>query len=202
MRPDADPIGGNNDADVYRKEHTMENKPVCLIKPWPEVSHLVWGMPAQGKPERSQPRPLDILLVDDNPADVRIIAEGLREVLPAARLSVAKDGVEAISFLHQMGNYQNAPRPDLILLDLRLPKKSGFQVLEEIKQDPVLSSIPVVVQTSSEAAADIQKAYGLHANSYITKPHTFDEFIRSMGILVDYWVTVAKLPQGEDWKTI
>jgi CheY-like chemotaxis protein len=147
-------------------------------------------------------RSFNILLVDDNPVDVRIVAEGLREALPEAKLSVAKDGLEAISFLHQAGKYANSPRPDLILLDLRLPKKSGFEVLREVKQDPVLATIPVVVHSSSEEKEDIQKAYSLHANCYIAKPDTLDEFSWSMKILADFWLTAVKLPQGEDWKAI
>jgi chemotaxis family two-component system response regulator Rcp1 len=139
---------------------------------------------------------MEILLVDDNPADVRMVREGLKEALPDARLSVAGDGVEAIRFLRREGSHARAPRPDLIILDLRLPKKSGFDVLVEIKQDPALSNIPVVVQSSSEAPIDIQKAYSLHANCYITKPAGFDEFSRTMRILADFWVTVAKLPSG------
>ncbi len=145
---------------------------------------------------------MEILLIDDNPADVRMVREGLKEALPDARLSVAEDGVEAIRFLRREGRHSRAPRPDLIILDLRLPKKSGFDVLVEIKQDPTLANIPVVVQSSSEAPIDIQRAYSLHANCYITKPAGFDEFTRTMRILADFWVTVAKLPSGANrWNT-
>jgi chemotaxis family two-component system response regulator Rcp1 len=145
---------------------------------------------------------MEILLVDDNPADVRMVREGLKEALPDARLSVAADGVEAIRFLRREGHHSRAPRPDLIILDLRLPKKSGFDVLVEIKQDPALANIPVVVQSSSEAPIDIQRAYSLHANCYITKPAGFDEFSRTMQVLAEFWVTVAKLPSGANkWNT-
>lgn len=140
--------------------------------------------------------PMDILLVDDNPGDVRMVVEALKEALPAARLSVAVDGVEAIRFLRRDGRYYKAPRPDLIFLDLRLPKKSGFDVLAEIKQDPALANIPVVVQTSSEASTDVQRAYSLHANCYITKPSDLDEFSRTMRVLAEFWVSIAKLPDG------
>jgi CheY-like chemotaxis protein len=140
--------------------------------------------------------PMDILLVDDNPGDVRMVVEALKEALPAARLSVAVDGVEAIRFLRREGRYYKAPRPDLIFLDLRLPKKSGFDVLAEIKQDPTLANIPVVVQTSSEASTDVQRAYSLHANCYITKPSDLDEFSRTMRVLAEFWVSIAKLPDG------
>jgi CheY-like chemotaxis protein len=145
---------------------------------------------------------MEILLIDDNPADVRMVRDGLKDALPAARLSVAIDGVEAIRFLRREGHHLRAPRPDLIILDLRLPKKSGFDVLAEIKQDPTLANIPVVVQSSSEAPIDIQRAYSLHANCYITKPAGFDEFTRTMRVLADFWVTVAKLPSGANqWNT-
>ena len=145
---------------------------------------------------------MEILLVDDNAADVRMVRDGLQEALPDARLSVAADGVEAIRFLRREGHHARAPRPDLIILDLRLPKKSGFDVLVEIKQDPTLANIPVVVQSSSEAPIDIQRAYSLHANCYITKPAGFDEFSRTMRVLAEFWVTVAKLPSGGNrWNT-
>jgi chemotaxis family two-component system response regulator Rcp1 len=145
---------------------------------------------------------MEILLVDDNPADVRMVRDGLQEALPEARLNIAADGVEAIRFLRREGRHARAPRPDLIILDLRLPKKSGFDVLVEIKQDPALANIPVVVQSSSEEPIDIQRAYSLHANCYITKPAGFDEFSRTMRVLAEFWVTVAKLPSGANqWNT-
>jgi CheY-like chemotaxis protein len=105
-------------------------------------------------------------------------------------------------FLRREGRHAKAPRPDLIILDLRLPKKSGFDVLMDIKQDRALANIPVVVQSSSEAPIDIQRAYSLHANCYITKPAGFDEFTRTMRVLAEFWVTVAKLPSGvNQWNT-
>jgi chemotaxis family two-component system response regulator Rcp1 len=167
---------------------------VCLINPCPVIPPTVWDITAQAKREPAKPKRLDILLVEDIPVDICIVAEGLAEIFPAARLSVARNGGEALDFLRQLGKYANAPRPDLILLDLQLGKKSGFEVLREVKQDPALASIPVVVQTSSEAAADIREAYRLHANSYVTKAVTFDEFYRTMQALLFFWVTVAKLP--------
>jgi chemotaxis family two-component system response regulator Rcp1 len=140
--------------------------------------------------------PMDILLVDDNPGDIRLMVEALKEALPAARLSVAVDGIEALRFLRREGRYYRAPRPDLIFLDLRMPKKTGFDVLDEVKQDPALASIPVVVQTSSEAPGDIERAYSLHANCYITKPADLDELTRTLRVLAEFWVTIAKLPVG------
>jgi PAS domain S-box-containing protein len=126
--------------------------------------------------------------------------EVFQECLANLRLALTESG--AINFLHQTDKYANAPRPDLILLDLRLPKKSGFEVLHEIKQDPVLATIPVVIQSSSEEMADIQKAYSLHANCYIAKPDTLDEFSWTMQLLADLWLTAVKLPEAEDWKAI
>jgi chemotaxis family two-component system response regulator Rcp1 len=140
---------------------------------------------------------LEILLVDDNPADARMTAEGLQLARSTARLSVAGDGMKAVQFLRRQGEFAAAPRPDLILLDLRLPKRSGFDVLEEVKGDPSLASIPVVVQSSSAAGVDINRAYRMHANSYITKPNDLDEFSRTMRVLVDFWLTTAKLPHKE-----
>ena len=139
---------------------------------------------------------MDILLVDDNPGDVRMIVEALKEALPAARLSVAIDGVEALRFLRREDRYYKAPRPDLILLDLRLPKLSGFDVLAEVKRDPRFANIPIIVQTSSEAPTDVHRAYSLHANCYITKPSDLEEFGRTMRVLAEFWVTIAKLPDG------
>ena len=140
--------------------------------------------------------PMDILLVDDNPGDIRMMVEALKEALPAARLSVAVDGIEAMRFLRREGRYYKAPRPDLIFLDLRMPKKTGFDVLEEVKQDPTLASIPVVIQTSSSAPTDVERAYSLHANCYITKAADLDELSRTMRVLAEFWVTIAKLPDG------
>ena len=110
--------------------------------------------------------------------------------------------MEALQFLRREGVHRKAPRPHLILLDLRLPKMSGFDVLRDIKQDPAFLNIPVVVQTSSEAVTDIQRAYALHANSYITKPTNFDELARALRVLAEFWTTVAKLPgDGDQWHT-
>jgi chemotaxis family two-component system response regulator Rcp1 len=140
------------------------------------------------------PGTINLLLIEDNAADVRMVVEGLKTALPTVTLSVTRDGEEAIRFLRREGEYQSARRPDLILLDLRLPKKSGFEVLREIKEDRTISDIPVVVHTSSEVDTDIQRAYALHANSYINKARQLDDLTTTMQALVDFWVTVAKLP--------
>lgn len=136
-----------------------------------------------------------ILLVEDNPGDVRLTMEALKEGKILNEISVAEDGVEAIAYLRRTGKYLQAPRPDLILLDLNLPKKDGREVLEEIKGDADLKKIPVVVLTTSAAERDILHAYDLHANCYITKPVVLEQFIRVVQSIEDFWLTIVKLPQ-------
>lgn len=142
----------------------------------------------------SAARPIEILLVEDNPADVRLTIEALREGKVRNTLHVAQDGVEAIEFLQRRGPHGEAPRPDLILLDLNLPKKDGREVLAQIKADPALRSIPVVVLTTSAADADIVKSYDLHANCYITKPVDLDQFVQVVKSIDDFWLTIVRLP--------
>lgn len=139
-------------------------------------------------------RPAEILLVEDNPADVRLTREALHEGKVRNNLSVAADGVEALAFLRREGSHADAVIPDLILLDLNLPRKDGRQVLEEIKADPSLRHIPVVVLTSSQAEQDILRAYDLHANCYVTKPVDLDQFIHVVQSIEDFWFTIVKLP--------
>jgi CheY-like chemotaxis protein len=143
---------------------------------------------------RSVGRPVEILLVEDNPGDVRLTREALREGKVRNNLSVASDGVEAIAYLRKEGEHAKAVRPDLILLDLNLPRMDGREVLKEIKADPVLRHIPVVVLTSSQAEEDIVRAYDLHANCYVTKPVDLDQFIRVVESIEDFWFTIVKLP--------
>ncbi len=139
-------------------------------------------------------RPVRILLVEDNPGDIRLTQEALKENKLRNSLSVVQDGVEAMEFLQRRGNYENAPRPDIILLDLNLPKKDGRQVLEEIKDDPALKCIPVVILTTSRAEEDIVRTYNLHANCYITKPVELEQFIAVVKSIEDFWLTIVKLP--------
>jgi CheY-like chemotaxis protein len=141
--------------------------------------------------------PIEILLVEDNPGDVRLTQEVLNDGKVRNNMSVVKDGVDAVSFLQQTGEYADAPRPDIVLLDLNLPKKDGREVLAEIKADSDLKNIPVVVLTTSGAEQDIVKAYDLHANCYITKPVDLDQFIRVIRSIEDFWLTIVKLPRGE-----
>ncbi len=138
--------------------------------------------------------PIEILLVEDNPGDVRLTIEALKEGKIANHMSIAEDGIEAMAFLHREGKYKKAPKPDLILLDLNLPKKNGREVLAEIKMDPYLKSIPVVILTSSEAEKDIVATYNLHANCYITKPVDFNQFINVVRSIEEFWFKLVKLP--------
>jgi CheY-like chemotaxis protein len=139
-------------------------------------------------------RPIEILLVEDNPGDVRLAQEGLKEGKLRNHLHVASDGDEAMRFLRKEGPFQEAPHPDLILLDLNLPRKDGREVLAEIKADDGLKRIPVVILTTSGAEEDIVRSYDLHANCYVTKPVDFDRFIHVVRSIEDFWFTVVRLP--------
>lgn len=144
--------------------------------------------------EQMAQKTIDILLVEDNPGDVRLTTEALKECKVRNKLYVVEDGVEALAFLRKQGKYANIPRPDLILLDLNLPIKDGRAVLAEIKEAPSLRRIPVVILTTSKAEEDIIKTYDLHANCYITKPVDFDQFINIVKKIEDFWLTIVKLP--------
>lgn len=137
---------------------------------------------------------VEILLVEDNPGDVRLTQEVLKEAKVHNNLNVVVDGEEALSFLHRQGQYADAPRPDLIMLDLNLPKKDGHEVLAVIKREEDLQRIPVVVLTTSQAEEDILKAYNLSANCYITKPVDLDQFIAVVKSIEDFWLILVKLP--------
>jgi CheY-like chemotaxis protein len=138
--------------------------------------------------------PIEVLLVEDNPGDVRLTREVMREGRIHNTLNVVGDGVEALRFLRREGPYAEVPHQDLVLLDLNLPKKDGREVLAEIKGDPALKRIPVVVLTTSAAEADILKAYDLHANCYITKPVDLDQFITVVRSIEDFWLSIVRLP--------
>ena len=138
-------------------------------------------------------KPIEILLVEDNAADVRLTEEALREGKVRNNLHVARDGMEALEFLRRQGKFAKATRPDLILLDLNLPRRDGREVLAEIKDDPALKMIPVVVLTTSSAEADIFKSYKLHANCYITKPVDLEQFVSVVKSIDDFWLTVVRL---------
>ena len=142
-------------------------------------------------------RPIEILLVEDNPGDVRLIVEALRDGKVQNKLHIAQDGMEATAFLHKEGEYADALCPDIILLDLNLPKKDGPEVLAEIKEDPALKHIPVVILTSSQDKEDIVKTYNLHANCYVTKPIDLEQFMMVVKSITDFWLTIVKLPTEE-----
>lgn len=139
-------------------------------------------------------RQVEILLVEDNPADVRLIKETFRDFKIGNNLSVAVDGVIAMDMLKKQGEYFSSPKPDVILLDLNLPRKSGFEVLEELRRDPDLKRIPVVVLSTSDSERDIMKSYDLNANCFVTKPVGLDEFIKIVMSIENFWLTVVKLP--------
>jgi two-component system, chemotaxis family, response regulator Rcp1 len=139
-------------------------------------------------------KPIEILLVEDNPGDVGLTMEALRGGRVRNTIHVVEDGVQAMDFLHRQGNYGAVPRPDLILLDLNLPKKDGREVLGEVKQDPDLKRIPIVILTSSAAEEDILRAYDLSANCYITKPVDLDQFLKVLKSIEDFWLVIVQLP--------
>lgn len=142
--------------------------------------------------------PVEILLVEDNPGDVDLTMEALEEAKLRNSVHVARDGVEALQFLRRQGPHGGAPRPDLILLDLNMPRKDGREVLREIKEDPALKRIPVVVLTTSEAEEDVLDAYEYRANAYIVKPVDFEQFFRTIRSLEDFWLTVVRLPKERE----
>ncbi|MGC9970154.1 MAG: response regulator [Bryobacteraceae bacterium] len=139
-------------------------------------------------------RPIEILLVEDSPSDTDLTVAALAAAKVCNSLSVVEDGVQAMEFLRRQGNYAQAPRPDLILLDLNLPRKDGREVLAEIRADEKLTAIPVVVLTTSQAEKDVLQAYALHANCYVTKPVDFQQFLEVVKAIEGFWLTVVKLP--------
>lgn len=141
-------------------------------------------------------RPIEVLLVEDNPGDVRLMKEALKDAKVKNNLYVVSDGEEALSFLRRQENYSSysPPMPDLIMLDLNLPRKDGREVLQEIKNDPDLMHIPVVIVTTSSAEEDVLKSYNLHANCYVTKPVDLEQFIKVVKAIENFWLTIVKLP--------
>jgi two-component system, chemotaxis family, response regulator Rcp1 len=139
-------------------------------------------------------KPIEILLIEDNPGDARLALEAIREAKVHNNLTWVSDGADAMAYLRKEGKYGKVSRPDLILLDLNLPKKDGREVLAEIKADDRLKRIPVVVLTTSEAEEDVLKVYNLNANCYITKPVDLEQFIKVVKTIEDFWLTIVKLP--------
>jgi CheY-like chemotaxis protein len=143
---------------------------------------------------RVNAQPIEILMIEDNPSDVRLTMEAFKDAKVRNRMHVAVDGEDAMVFLRREGRYSEAPKPDLILLDLNLPKKNGREVLAEIKADSELKRIPVVILTTSDDEKDIMTAYDLHVNAYVKKPVDLDQFIKIVEAVEDFWLTVVKLP--------
>jgi CheY-like chemotaxis protein len=142
-------------------------------------------------------KPIDILLVEDNEGDVLLAQEAFKKAKLSNKIYVTKDGEEAIDFLYKKGDFTDAIKPDIILLDINLPKIDGIQVLEKIKNDPILKLIPVVILTSSKAERDIVKSYNLHANSYIVKPVSLDNFMDIVQVIENFWFTVVAFPTDD-----
>jgi CheY-like chemotaxis protein len=142
-------------------------------------------------------KPVEILLVEDNPADVRLTQEALLDGRVNNNMDVVADGLEALAYLRRESNYASAARPDLILLDLNLPRMNGFEVLDVIKEDADLKCIPVIILTTSQAEQDIIRSYNLHANAYVTKPVGLDQFINVIKAIEGFWLEIVKLPDGD-----
>ena len=142
----------------------------------------------------TEPHKIDILLVEDDPGDVELTKEGLLDAKMLVTLHVAEDGEKALKFLRKEAPYTEAVRPDIVLLDLNMPRKSGLEVLAEIKADPLLRAIPVVILTTSEAETDIVKCYDLGANCYISKPISFEAFTKVVAMIEEFWFTIVKMP--------
>jgi len=146
--------------------------------------------------DRERVRPVEILLVEDDPGDTLITREALDQSKLANNLHCVVNGEEALAFVRRQGQYAHAPRPDLVLLDLNLPRRDGREVLAEIKGDPALRRIPVVVLTTSQAEEDVLRSYDLHANAYVTKPVDFDRFVSVVHQIDEFYFAVVRLPQG------
>lgn len=140
-------------------------------------------------------KPLEILLVEDNPGDVRLMQDYMKRSKVANNLNTVSNGAQALEYLHHGGKYANAPMPHLIILDLNMPIKGGREVLVEVKEDPALKHIPIIILTTSDAQLDIYNSYLLHANCYLTKPNDLDQFYRVVNAIEDFWMSLAKLPK-------
>jgi CheY-like chemotaxis protein len=146
----------------------------------------------------SQVKPIEILLVEDSPGDILIAREALSEAKLLNTIHIAEDGVEAMDFLYKRGKFASAPTPDLILLDLNLPRKNGREVLAEVKTDENLKKIPVVMLTTSSAEEDVLRSYNLHANCYVVKPVEFDSFVQAVKSIEHFWFSVVTLPPAKE----
>ena len=150
-------------------------------------------------PRNEKLRPIEILLVDDNPGDIRLTQEALKESKVLNNIHIVEDGMEALDFLRKKGRFKNVITPDIVLLDLNLPKRNGREVLADIKADDFLKKIPVVILTMSRAEEDILKSYSLHANCYITKPVDMDQFVKIVRSIENFWFSIVRLPPNIDF---
>ena len=150
-------------------------------------------------PRNEKLRPIEILLVDDNPGDIRLTQEALKESKVLNNIHIVEDGMEALEFLRKEGRFKNVITPDIVLLDLNLPKRNGREVLADIKADDCLKKIPVVILTMSRAEEDILKSYALHANCYITKPVDMDQFVKIVRSIENFWFSIVRLPPNIDF---
>lgn len=148
-----------------------------------------------------QPKPIEILLVEDNEADLVLTKRALqRSAKVTNRVAVARDGAEALDYLFRRGPFANVPLPDLVLLDLNLPKFGGLEVLEIVKKDPAIGHIPIIIMTGSDAESDVTKSYSLHASCFLTKPVKLENFLKAVASLADFWLTIVKLPTAANQK--
>jgi CheY-like chemotaxis protein len=147
-------------------------------------------------PDQSPARPIEVLLVEDDPGDVLMTQEAFADYKIANRLSVVTNGEDAIAYLRKQGRFSEAPTPDLVLLDLNLPRRNGREVLRDVKGDPDLRRIPIVILTTSEAEEDVLASYDLHANAYVRKPVDFDQFVAAVRAIDDFFITVVRLPRS------
>jgi two-component system, chemotaxis family, response regulator Rcp1 len=180
-----------------RRDETPGNR-VPFLPPGPST-HIPGAAPMPANKQSMHPvygQPIEILLVEDNPDDASLTVETLQEGRIRNNVHRVEDGVAAMMFLRRQGEYADVPRPDLVLLDLQLPRKNGREVLAEVKQDPELKTIPVVILTTSSAERDVFETYALHANCYVTKPVDLDEFIGAVRQIEDFWLTIVKLPRA------
>lgn len=173
---------------------TLRAKADLMLQSFVALPHVALSGGQEVVTQQTEVYPLEILYVEDNPGDVRLMREALREGNVTSELTVVEDGEEALDLLYRRGRFSRAVRPDIIFLDLNLPKKDGREVLAEIKQSDDLRRIPVVILTTSEAERDVVRAYDLHANCYVKKPVDLDHFLRTIRACEDFWLRVVKLP--------
>jgi two-component system, chemotaxis family, response regulator Rcp1 len=175
---------------------TDEEREIRIVEENPgEIRFLLHRRRGKGGGAATLDRPIEILVVEDNPGDVRLMKEALAEANVRTNVTHVEDGVEALALLRHEGKYADAPFPDLVILDLNLPRKDGREVLQEIKQDEALRRLPVVIMTTSEAETDISRTFNLRANCYVTKPWSFEEFSKLVKAIEKFWLSLIEVPE-------